>query len=158
MADVRLDEFWTMMKLRLSSTRMTDILYGSGRIYRATDDYSVPEGGENEPWGRLIIVPVAVAWSPIFVPGESRKENFLIRTEFNNYEDEGYEVTFDLEAAQEEAYNLLEGWTPVLNSAQIVFNVYRRSFPQPIPFMDSPTSTWWTSSEYRFEAAPTMVP
>lgn len=156
--DVRLDEFWDAMKNRLNTDeRITEVLYGPDRVFRATDAYEEPEGAENEPWGRIIILPVLPAWNPIFVPGESRKENFLIRTEFNDYQDEGYEVTFDLEAAQEAAYNLLEGWTPILTRTRVVFSVYRRSYGQPIPFRDQPTGMWWTSSEYRFEAAPTVA-
>jgi len=157
--DVRLDEFWTALKDRLNAdSRMTNALYGPNRVFRATDDYEAVRGGENEPWGRVVILPVSPAWEIVAVPGETRKTNFLIRAEFNDYEEEGYEVSFDLEAAQEAAYLSLEGWTPVFPRVQVAFNVYRYSYPQPIPYMDDPTGTWWTSSEYRFEAAPVVVP
>lgn len=152
--DVRLDQFWTATKDRLNADqRVIDALYGEGRVFRATDNYETVQGREDEPWGRMIILPVTAAWSPVAVPGETRKANFLIRVEFNDYEDEGYEVTFDLEAGQEAAYLSLEGWTPTFPNVRVAFNVYRYSYAQPIPFMDDPTGTWWTSSEYRFEAA-----
>lgn len=156
MADPRLTQFWVGAKARLSTATMDGLLYGTGRVFLSTDDYEAVKGPQEEMWGRLVIVPVLPAWNAVYVEGESWKKNFLIRAEFNNYRSEGYEVTDDLENVQEAAYGLLEGWTPLYSKMRTVFNVYRFSIPEG-PYMDSPTGMWWSSSEYRFEAAPVAV-
>lgn len=159
MSDIRYDAFWAAVKARLSTSRMNRVLYGTrtgggSRVYRNTDDYEEPEGNESAPWGRVVIIPATTLWHPQDVPGETRKTAFVVRAEFNNYRALNYEATADLEAAQEEVYNLLEEWLPTsLNGVFVAFNIYRQSAPQAMPFYDDLRGVWWSSAEYRFEAA-----
>lgn len=163
MSDIRLDAMWSAVKDRLNDSQIDAVLYGTkedgtSRVYRATEDFSAGEGDEGDVWGRIILIPAATLWEPVEAPGQTRKVNFLVRVEFNNYRAEGYDPTPDLEAAHEAVRDLLDGWTPTnLNGSRIVFNVYRRTYPQAMPFFDEQRKLWWTSAEYRFEAAKLTV-
>lgn len=153
--DVRLDSFWLAAKTRLTTSRMAEVLYGPNRVLRVTEPLSTPIVAAGLPGGRVVLVPVTTLWPSVYVPGETWKEAFLTRVEFADYRAEGYDVTFDHEAAHQEISTRLEGWCPTgLTGAQIINPVFRYSLPPAAPVFDERSGTWQTSCEYRFEAAP----
>ncbi len=150
-SDVRVTDLWhDVVKPRLDSALMQTILGGAGRVYVEGDDYSEPEGAENQPWGRLVIVPATTLWEAVDDPSTVQPLAFLIRTEANNYTGSNYRVGVTLEAAQAEAYNRLNRWTPTgLRHALIAIPFYRWSRPQSLPLWDESRGLWFLSSQWR---------
>jgi hypothetical protein len=153
--EVRLWDFWEFVKDRLDSSTMQAALGGAGRVRLAWENYPVSEGAENQPWGRVVIVPATPIWDVIDRPGETKKEQFLVRVEFNNFGALGYNVAISIEAAHAEAYYLLDGWTPTgVRHMQVAFPVYRYTLPQRSPLWNAEQNLYYASAEYRFESFP----
>lgn len=156
MSDVRVAEFWPALKTRLATSRMTELLYGTGRIYHVTDDFSDAEGAESAAWGRVVIIPVTLLWQSLKqdAPGATRAVDFMLRAEVNDLGSSSYDPTDNLEAIHEECYTQLEFWTPVGFERMVTaFMVYRTSPPQGLPMWDEGRHLWMMSADYRFEAA-----
>lgn len=153
MADVRLWQFWNATALHLDTLRMGNLLGGSGRIRKVTDEMNPVEDGEEVVWGRVVLVPTQTLWPQPFVEGETRKVAFLVRAECHAPRGEpNFDAGRLLEAVQAEAYTLLQGWTPApFVNAMVALPVYRQEAPQPLPLWDDTRGLWYTSSQYRTE-------
>jgi hypothetical protein len=149
-------ELWDYLKTRLSTERMERLLGGEDRVYKTTEAFSA-EGGENEVWGRVVIVPTATLWRAQFAPNETRKVGFLVRGEVHA---PPLETSFDpsrlLDAIQREASELLHGHVPPgpFVHMMVALPIYQWSHPQPVPLLDDARGVFYTSSEFRVEVAP----
>lgn len=156
--DVRLAEFWDALKTRLDTTRMRALLGGAGRIYKATEDFADAEGPESGPWARLVIIPASTIWPVITAPGYARRVAWMLRAEVNNFSGGNFDPIRTLEGVHDEAYKLLEYWTPAgFDDLLVVVHVYRAASPQSMPFWDEPRMLWLMSAEYRMEAGATAA-
>jgi hypothetical protein len=132
---------------------MTSILQG-GKVYLEGSDYSVLEGPEDKPWGRLVIVPSQNLWAPTPGVGPTVGVPFLTRAEFNPIANPEFNVQKSLDAIQDECYMQLYGYKlPSMSYAQTAMPVWQNRPPQPLPLWDEERRLYFTSAEWRFEIA-----
>jgi hypothetical protein len=160
MNDLLLGEMWSAVRTRLDSATMRGICNPTSDadkpcVYVAgIDDFEDPEGPEAEDWGRVVVQATDTLWPVAEMEGATRKLGFVVRTEFNNLKAEGYSAFTGLELSQQEAYRLLQRWTPTGFASLLVgFGLYRFRAPQPTPQRDDERGLLLLSSEFRFEAA-----
>ncbi len=145
-------DFWRAAKEHVESVRMNALLGGEGRIYTHAEDYSADEAQQGG-WGRLVLLPVRLAWGLTEEPGRRRRVRFLARAEFRS-PGPFLNVTRQLELIQAEAFRLLHGWHPtVLDGLEVVSPVGRHTSPTPAQW-DQERGLWWMSAEYLFTARP----
>lgn len=150
----RLAELWPAMRERLNTAAMAAVLGGLGRTYAAMDHYEDDEGGRDEAWGRVVVVPATRAFDVQEAPDRIRVPPVLVRAEVND-PGEGYDPTIPLEAAQDEAFKRLEGWRPAgLQRLGIMLPFFRRRPPEPLPIYDGGRGLYVSSSEYALVAGP----
>lgn len=160
----KLSEFWRATLEHLDSLAVQNLLGGAGRVFLITDDDSgVAQGAEEEAWGRGVVAPVRKTWGPSAGnAGRFRMVPFLVR--FDVHPPGGaktgtgankYDPMIMLEAAHEEAFDLLHGWTPVgLTQASLDRPVWRYTDTQSAPLWDDDQGVWFLSAEYRVWLAP----
>lgn len=150
---IRYWEIWENLKTRLSSARMITVLQG-GKVYLEGADYTAPEGPEDKPWGRLVIVPAQNLWPDEVGIGPTRTIAFLTRAEFNPYRDPGFNVQKPLDAIQDECYMQLSGYTPsAMQYVQFALPLWLARAPQSLPLWDEARALAFTSAEWRAELA-----
>lgn len=110
-APPRTSELWPALVARLSTTRMTTLLGGSGRVVRSTSESDVPWSA-NQIGGRVLIVPVILAFAVQWRTMQPTPIRFQVQTEFNDARAAGYVVDDFMMEAQREAFDRLQGWTP----------------------------------------------
>lgn len=149
---VRLAPFWAALATRLaSSSTLTAALGGAGRVYRATDDYSAPEGPADAPWGRVVVVPATVPWPQVSDAWGPRGVPFLVRAEVNDFHATGYDPLVPLEAAHVEIAAQLHGWTPVVPGLVVTLPVFQWRPPEPLARFDPERGLWYLSTDWRVE-------
>jgi hypothetical protein len=156
MSDLRLAEFWSALKSRLNTARMTTLQGGAARIYTA-DDFPLVPFPIDAPHGRTVILPVTTLW-PQEETGLTTPVAFLVRCDRNWYVAPGYNPLVPLEAAQAEVLKQLDQWVPTgLPWATIITPVFRRYRPQRLPLRDDEDKTWFLSTVYQFDAVPAVM-
>lgn len=146
---------WPLVRDRIATTRMSAILGGAGRTY-IEGDYAGPDWTEQEPGGRVVIVPtLPLTGANPWVSGLPTRLGFLVRTDFNAYEAPGYNVSVGMEAAQREAAERLEGWLFPTTSGLMAATAVRMVRPwQARALYDLETQgIVYLSSEYRVDVA-----
>lgn len=151
---LRLATFWNTLKSRLSTQEILNILNG-GKVYKATDDFSHDEREDNQPWGRLVIVPATTLWPTSDVSAGYRGFNFLIRAEMRVPNSTANDPLQPLEGLQSRVYELLEGWMPTPAQVGVVLRqaVTRYGPTEPMPDWDDERDMWLVRSEWRCEAS-----
>lgn len=162
MEPVRIADLWPLLKARLDTPHMAAILGGrradgGPRVYHVLDNFSAAEGPESRPWGRVVLVPSDVPWERA-TDAPARRVNFLVRAEFNDFRAKGYNVQVALEAAQQEAHSLLRLWVPELSQSTAAMPLYLYREPQASPLWDDGRGLYFTTSEWRMEAAAGLIP
>jgi hypothetical protein len=157
--NIRLSEYWTVLKNRLADASMLVRLMSTAEdthIHLVTERPAAASGPEDRPWHRLIIVPTSPIDVAVELPGETRKLAFLLRAEANNISIPGkYDASISLEAIQSKAYELIDGWAPAFNAmnrVKIALDHFRWIPTQPLPLYDEVDGLWYNSAEYRTEA------
>lgn len=143
---------WDDLKLRLDSATMQTILGNgiaiTGRVYIEGEE--LPALAAGVPGARLAIVPTDTLWPDQWAPGETERLGFLIRAEAPRIE--GHRVGRALEAAQAEAFALLNGYTPAaLAYVFVALRVFLFRRWQPLPLWDPERLLSYVSAEYRCE-------
>jgi hypothetical protein len=166
----RPSELFDAIKARLAASEMLqNTLRGRAanpehnRVYLSDDDYSLPDGPEGTPWGRLVVMPPTTPWDFTFSESALRPVSFLVKVEYANYTTAAFRPRRAIEAAHVEAFALLHGWVPTtLDGAPfrhllVGWRIYRVTDPQPMPFWDAERSLWYSTCEYRTQitSAPT---
>jgi hypothetical protein len=146
-------EVWDVLKARLASARMLTILQG-GKVYLEGDDYSQPEGPEDKPWGRLVIVPGQNLWPDEPGIGPTSTMSFLTRAEGNPITNPGFNLQKLLDGIQDECYSQLAGFTiPKMNYVMGALPIWLNRPAQPLPLWDDSRGLGFTSAEWRTELA-----
>jgi hypothetical protein len=150
----QVDEFWPALKARLDTAEMRKWTRGAGRVYIEGDDYSKPEAGEYEPWGRVVIVPVVRAYAVTWGYSMVEPMPFLVRPEMHP-PNARYDARLPLGRMLQEAWRHLFGWAPEGHTRAthaLPISLERRA--QSAPAWDQPRGVWWMSDEYRAYVAP----
>ncbi len=113
-------DLWPVLRDRIATDTMATILFGPNRVFVEGDYVGQPT--ELGKWGRAVIVPVLPVQGIRWSPGVPTTLRFLVRTDFNNHVEPGYNVSRSAELAQREAARQLENWNPgsVLVSTQVM--------------------------------------
>jgi hypothetical protein len=153
----RTQELWPILKARLNTVRMGQILGAVDRIYRVPpDDVSQPEGAEDASWGRLVLVTPQRLWPIAGSPYAPRNVAFVVRVEVNALRRTDYNPEIPLESAHVEAFLRLEGFQPTVRAdgvtplkfMMMAEAIYRYSPPE-LPVYDEARNVWVASAEYR---------
>lgn len=154
MNQVRFWEVWDELLARLNTARMQHILQG-GKIYLEGSDYSQPEGAEDKPWGRLILVPTANLWPDDTGVGPTRTLSFLSRAEVHPIRSAAFNPQKTLDGLQDEVFVQLSGY--VIQPHKYVMGatpLWLARGAQPLPLWDDERGMYFTSAEWRCEVAP----
>lgn len=142
----RTDEIPGVIRDRLLTARMEETLGGPNRVYVAHEDYSRDEEAR-PPWGRGVVMIGRPLWSGQEQGDRRRLIRILFRAECQS-PGAGYDPGVMLELAHLEAHARLEGWTPPLRLARVMYPIFRRSAPIP-PEWDEDRGLWLSTAEYR---------
>jgi hypothetical protein len=145
---------WPVVRDRVNTAKMQQILGGPKRVYIEGDNYSAPEAGDDVPWYRLIIIPSRNLYRREGTPGLQTPFGIVIRVEGNNFRRDGFNRMVAHDAAQVEAWRRLDRWTPPATDKILVSTAFWLHAPhQASTNWDDTTKMWWTSAIYRAEAS-----
>lgn len=142
----RTDEVPTVIRDRLRTVLMAEALRGPDRVYAAHEDYADDEA-PRAPWGRGVVMIGRPLWSGQEQGDRRRLLRILFRVECRAASG-GYDPGVMLSLAHQEAHARLEGWTPPLEYARVMYPLFRRSAPIP-PEWDDERGLWLSTAEYR---------
>lgn len=150
----RTGELWPLVRDRLNTAKMGEILGDTGRCYTDDEDYREPEDVPNKAWGRVVVVPAHRVWPTPEFPGRDRVIPFLVRAEFNRPTAD-FNLGDWLEAAQLEAFTRLEGWKgATLTKATLTLPLYRHAPPEASALWDDDRGLYLVASEWRAVLGP----
>lgn len=114
-------DLWPVIRDRIATATMATILGGTGRVF-IEGDYQGQPWPEASPGGRAVIVPVLALGGVKWEIGYPTLARFLVRTDFNNYVQAGYNPSRSAELAQRHAMRRLHYWNPneALVSTQVM--------------------------------------
>lgn len=151
-------ELWQKIKAVLLTGDFTDILLGAGRIWLATEDWPARVGREDQPWGRLLVLPQVTAWARPEESGNQILVPFLIRVDYHRPAKSDFNINLWSDVAHEEAYRLLHGLTIMdAQYAQVSYPIHRELAPQPVPLWEDRDAVWWRSALYNMNVEPKGV-
>ena len=144
-------DFWEAAKARLDSAAMQQLTRAAGRIYLEGEYDSAPTG---RYWGRVVLVPVETLWPVVWLPGSPVSVPFLVRTDWPNTQEPGYDTSREMQAAHRIAFELLQGWSPTgMNDVQVAMPVYcHRRWPDRARYEEA-DNTLYLTAEYRCQLA-----
>lgn len=155
----RLYELWELLRTRLSTPTMMNIL-NNGGIYVPGDNMPTEEGDRSAPWGRLVVAPVV----PAFPTGDEqlgrhRLVPFLVRVDYNRPAGARWDVLEWIEAAHAETFRLLQAWLPdtAMKYATMEFPLHREGAPMPAPLWDEQGAVWYVSALYHAFVSPKEI-
>lgn len=151
---IRYWEFWSTLKAYLAANANLMRVLSGGKVYVEGQDYSKPEGPENQPWGRLVLVPTNRIWEDQVGTGPTREMSFLTRAEVNPITDVNFSAQKLLDGIQAHTTESLDGYVlPKLTHIMGALPLWVARPPQPLPLWDDDRAVYFTSAEWRCEVA-----
>ena len=148
-APLRKHEVPAAVKTLISTSRMNELLYGSGRVYTETEQPTDPEDKDkSKPWGRVVIILADRLYpSGQAMPGREEVVLFLVRAEVNRPAPD-FDYTQALEAILEEAFKQLNGQELTLAKAAKLLSYFRGDVNKR-PIWDTENGVWLKTREFR---------
>ena len=154
MIGIRYNELWQATKARLLTAKKQRML-GPGKVYLEGEDYTLPEGPDTRPWGRLVVVPAATLWpNRSMGMAPTRGLPFIVRAELSNFKAPNWSPQVAIDAINEEIEQRLVGWHPTtFDRINVVIPIYLYAGAQSRPMWDDKRQVHWTSAHFRTEVS-----